>query len=133
MQNSKPFSRSFALISAINAAFISFGSDKLGLQQHVTRLSASKEFQSRGHGRGKRSGVNVKALAKMRRHLNSNSYAVASYVPYGGKKEIARRNDLPTATPRRLWHAVDEWGFSLNRSFATRRAAVAVGGFAELQ
>lgn len=82
---SKPFSRSMALFAAIQTAFVDFGSQRLALQQHVKDLSQRKEFQSRGHGRNKRSGVNVKVYNKMRRHSSKR------YVPYGGAKEIARR------------------------------------------
>jgi len=91
MNTNKPFGRSLALIAAMQEAVQLFGSNKMGLQQAIAKLSSRKEFQSRGHGRNKRSGVNVKALSKMKKHFNSNHYALQSYVPFGGAKEIARR------------------------------------------
>lgn len=147
---SRPFSRSLALITAINQTLAAFGTNTLAAHAAVRDLSTRREFQSRGHGRSKRSGINVKALNKMRRHSNGSSY-----VPYSGAQEKLRRaarfvgdltaaqvllrhngvfnNATGTNTPRRMWHAVDGQGYSYNLMFTTRHAAIAVGHSAFLQ
>ena len=80
------FKRARAMFAAVSALIHQFS----GLALHEA-LAALGPYESRGHGRGKRSGVNVKALNKMSKHFNSNEYAIQAYTPWGGKKEIARR------------------------------------------
>lgn len=148
MQTSKPFERSLKLRAAIDKVRATTASPLLQ-QQLISELVARKEFQSRGHGRGKRNGVNVKALNKMRRHDSKS-------LPRGGGKQeaarrvtrfkgdltavqvLSRRNGVFTKvtgvnTTRRMWHPVDDSGNFLYGKFSTRRAAVAYGYSAVLQ
>jgi hypothetical protein len=114
MQKSKPFGRSLAFIAEVNAAFMAFAGNTTLRQQAITELSSRKEFQSRGHGRNKRSGVNVKALNKMYRH---------------DTRRVRKGAPVPkalVATPCCLWYARTSYGDTFVTGFKRRKDALAL-------
>lgn len=76
MRNSSPFSRFNSLMSMAAAMMLAQGVSR---PEAFAKLG---EYKSRGHGRGKYSGIKMSASSKRK----------GKYMPHQGKQEIARRS-----------------------------------------